>query len=94
MIINHSGTIDYTVKNGGTTLLITIKMTPFEALYGYPPPLVKEYVVTKFKAPTVKNYLSTFDEILCILKSHIEQARSQIKQQVNLKRSDHEFEEN
>jgi hypothetical protein len=76
MIISASGTIGYTLKNGGTTLLITTKMTPFEALYGYPPPLVKEYVVTKFKAPTMKNYLATSNEILCILKYHIEQTRN------------------
>jgi hypothetical protein len=68
------------------------KMTPFESLYGYPPLSIKEYVFSKFKAPTVKNYLATSDEILCILKSHLEQSRNQIKKQVDLKRSNCEFE--
>jgi predicted AlkP superfamily phosphohydrolase/phosphomutase len=67
-------------------------MTPFEALYGYPPPSIKEYVVSNFKAPIVKNYLATSDEILHILKNHLEQSRNQIKKQVDLKRTDHEFE--
>ena len=27
------------------------KMSPFEALYGYPPPTVREYVINNFKVP-------------------------------------------
>jgi hypothetical protein len=71
---------------------MSTKITPFEALYGYPPPSIKEYVLSKFKALDVKNYLVTSDEIPCILKIHLKQSRNQIKQQVNLKRFDHEFE--
>jgi hypothetical protein len=59
-----------------TTYHTSTKMTPFEALYGYPPPSIKEYVFSKFKAPAIKNYLATSDEILCILKNHLEQSRN------------------
>ena len=67
-------------------------MTPFEALYGFPPPTTKEYVINNFKLPTVKYYLATFDEIIHILKNYLEQASHYMKQQANLKRTEHEFE--
>ena len=57
-------------------------MTCFEALYGYPSPSIKEYGVNNIKVPIVNDYLATSDEVLCILKNHLEQARSRIKQQV------------
>ena len=58
-------------------------MTPFEAFHGYPPTLIKEYVVNNFKVPAVKDHLATFDEVLCILKNHLKQVRNRIKQQVD-----------
>jgi hypothetical protein len=77
MIVSHNGTIGYIWQNGGITPHIThqTKMTPFEALYGYPPPKIKEYVVSNFKAPAVKNYLATSDEILRVLKTHLETSK-------------------
>ena len=67
-------------------------MSPFEALYGYPPPTTKEYVINNFKVPILKYYLTTFDEVICILKNHLEQVTNHMKQQVNSKRTDQEFE--
>ena len=67
------------------------KMSPFEALYGYPPPSTQKYIINNFKVPPVKDYLTTFDEVICILKNHLEQARNRINQQVDLKRTKHEF---
>ena len=67
-------------------------MSPFEALYGYPPPTVKEYVINTFKVLAVENYLATSDEVICILKSRLEQARNHMKQQADTKRTDREFE--
>ena len=48
------------------------KMIAFEALYVYPPPTAKEFVVNNFKIHVVKDYLATFDEIIRILKNHLE----------------------
>jgi hypothetical protein len=39
----------------------------------------------------VKDYLATFDEVLRTLKSHLEQARNRMKQQVDKRRTDDEF---
>ena len=67
------------------------KTIPFEVLYGYLPPTIKDYGVINFKMPVVKNYLDTFDEILHILKNCLETTRNQIKQ-VDMERTDREFE--
>ena len=63
-------------------------MSPFEDLYGYPPPMTKEYVINSFKVSTVKDYLATSDEVIHVLKSHLEQARNHTKQQGDTKRTD------
>ena len=59
---------------------ITTKMSPFEALYGYPPPSTKKYIISNFKVPTLKDYLTTSDEVICILKNHLEHTRNHMKQ--------------
>ena len=62
-------------------------MSPFETLYGYPPPKTREYVINNFKFPAARDYLATFDEVVLILKNHLEQARNHMKQQENSKRT-------
>ena len=66
-----------------STYHTSTKMSPFEALYGYPPPTVREYAINNFKVPTTRDYLATSDEAICILKNHLEQARNHMKQQAN-----------
>jgi len=51
-------------------------MNSFKALYGYPPPSIKDYVFSKFKAIAVKNYLATSNETHCILETHLEQFKN------------------
>ena len=67
-------------------------MSPFEALYGYPPPTTREYVINNLKVPIARYYLATSDEVVCILKNHLEQARNHMKQQADSKRTNREFE--
>ena len=59
----------------------------FEALYRYSPPSIKEYVVNS-KILAVKNYLAASNEVLHTLKDHLEQARNQMKQQADKRRTD------
>ena len=66
-------------------------MLHFEALYLYPPPTTREYVINNFKVPSARDYLATSHEAIRILKNHLEQARNQIKKEVNSKRNDREF---
>ena len=67
-------------------------MSHFEALYGYPPPTAREYVINNFKVPAARDYLATSNEVIYILKNRLEQARNCMKQQTNSKITDQEFE--
>jgi hypothetical protein len=55
-----------------STYHTSTKMSPFEALYGYLPPSIKEYVINS-KVIIMKYYLVMSDEVIHTLKSHIEQ---------------------
>ena len=57
------------------------KMLHFEALYLYPPPTTREYVINNFKVLATRDYLVTSYEVIHILKNHIKQARNHMKQQ-------------
>ena len=63
-----------------STCHTTTKMSSFEALYGYPPPAAREHVINNFKVPAARDYLPTSDEVICILKKHLEQAGNHMKQ--------------
>jgi hypothetical protein len=65
-------------------------MSPFEALYGYPPPSIEEYVINS-KVHVMKDCLSALDEVLRTLKYHLEQATNQMKQQVDKRRTNRVF---
>ena len=56
-------------------------MSHFKALYGYPPPTAREYVINNFKVPVARDYLATFEEVIRFLKNNLKQARNQMKQQ-------------
>jgi hypothetical protein len=68
-----------------STYHTSTKMSLFEALYGYLPPSIKEYVINS-KVPVVKDYLAASDEVLRTLKAHLEQARNRMKQQADKRR--------
>ena len=52
---------------------------------------MKEYVINIFKVPAVKDYLATSNEVIHILKIHLEQARNRMKQETDTKIIDREF---
>ena len=47
------------------------KITPFEALYGYPPPRLLDYVSSVTKVEVVDNFLCTRQELLPLLKQNL-----------------------
>ena len=67
-------------------------MSHFEALYRHPPTTTIEHVINNLKLLETRDYLATSDEVICILKNHLKQARNCLKQQVDSKRTDREFE--
>ena len=50
------------------------KMTHFEALYGYPPPRLLDYVFGVTKVEVVDNFLRTRHELLPFLKQNLTSA--------------------
>ena len=90
MIDKLNGYNGYTSQNGGRIVAYhtSTKMSPFEALYGYPPPTTREYVINNFKFPASRYYLATSDEVIHILKNHLKQERNHMKQQADSKRYD------
>ena len=65
-----------------TKFHIAIKMTPFEALYGYPPPMPNI---------TVTYTVKTRQQIKKLLQDNLTKAQERMKKYVDLKRVDKEF---
>jgi hypothetical protein len=67
-------------------------MTPFQALYGYPPPSWKELAINQTKVASVKEILDESQKVVQILKENLVIARNRMKQQVDQHRTEREFE--
>lgn len=66
-------------------------MTPFQAVYGRPPPSIPHYVRGQSKIQAVDGDLLTRDEILRHLKQNLAQAQQRMIQQANKRRTDIQF---
>ncbi|XP_035843990.1 uncharacterized protein LOC118490448 [Helianthus annuus] len=67
------------------------KMTPFEAVYGRPPPRVLTYVPGTSKVQAVEELLIDRDKLLRDLRSNLMVARDRMKSKADLKRREVEF---
>ena len=74
-----------------TTYHSSIKMTPFEALYGYAPPLHVPYLPGDSNVEAVDLSLRDREEMITILKGNIQKAADRLKKQADQHRSDKEF---
>ncbi|KAL9448232.1 hypothetical protein AB3S75_015664 [Citrus x aurantiifolia] len=68
-------------------------MTPFQALYGRPPPSVPMYSIGSLPVHEVDHALQTKDELLRQLKSNLAAAANRMKQTAYKKIRDVEFKE-
>ncbi|KAH0670700.1 hypothetical protein KY290_026097 [Solanum tuberosum] len=59
------------------------KMTPFEVVYGRPPPIVSRFVLDSTSNPTISGSLRQRDETLAVLKSNLLQAQDRMKFQAD-----------
>jgi hypothetical protein len=75
-----------------TTLHSAIGMTPFEALYGRPPPKLVDYIPGESKIASLDEALQQRHQILKLLKENLHRARNRMIQQANKKRTDKSFE--
>ena len=62
-------------------------MTPYEAVYGQPPPVLLPYMPHSSPVQEVDMVLHNCDQILHILQENIHMARNRMKQQVDQHRS-------
>ncbi|KAH9648972.1 hypothetical protein KPL70_025802 [Citrus sinensis] len=76
-----------------TTFHVSTRMTPFQALYGRPPPSAPMYSIGSSPVHEVNHALQTRDELLRQLKSNLVAAANQMKQTAYKKRRDVEFKE-
>ena len=69
-----------------------IKMTPFEAVYGYSPPSIETYVRGTTNAHHVEQELLTRDRILRLLQENLSIAQARTKAQADKRHSEWSFE--
>jgi hypothetical protein len=77
--------------NYNTSFHSAIKMTPFEAVYGRPPPTLVPYQLHKATNDGVDNYLRSRDTIMRDLRLHLARAQNRMKVQADKKRREKEF---
>ena len=68
------------------------KVTPFEALYGFQPPKLRDYIRGLTKATTVDDFFLTRQPILDLLKSNLIVAQDRMKLQADKHRQERSFE--
>ncbi|KAL6193213.1 hypothetical protein ACLB2K_034297 [Fragaria x ananassa] len=66
-------------------------MTPFQALYGSPPPTIQRYLLGSTTVQAVDADLQSRDELLQSLKHHMAAAQNRMKQQFDKHHIDREF---
>lgn len=71
-----------------TTYHSTTKLTPFEALYGQPPPLHIPYIPFESKVDSVDRSLSQRESTIQLLKQHLAKAQNRMKQSADKRRTD------
>jgi len=70
----------------------SIRMTPYEAVYGVPPPRLLAYVPGTTRVETVDEVLKSRQQILALLQHNLQQAQQRMKRYADLKRSERSFE--
>ncbi|KAD5317318.1 hypothetical protein E3N88_17264 [Mikania micrantha] len=75
-----------------TTFHSTLKMSPFEALYGFSPPLHIPYIPHDTNVEAVEIFCRDREAMIQHLKHNLQFARNRMKQYADAKRSDRSFE--
>ena len=75
-----------------TNFHTSLKLTPFEALYGYPPPKVMEYVPSVTRVAAIDSYLHDRQQLFSLLKHNLNVAQERMKWFADKKRVDMSFE--
>jgi len=73
-----------------TNFHTSLKCTPFQALYGYPPPLISEVMIPGPESPALQ-YLSDKQTMLHRFKENLAQSQARMKKYADLKRTERTF---
>lgn len=74
-----------------TTYHSAIKLTPYEVMYGQPPPVHIPYMTGASLVDTVDRSLSQREATLALIKTHLQAAQNRMKQLADRHRSDRDF---
>lgn len=74
-----------------TSFHSTIRMTPFQALYGIPPHSVQKYLPGTTAIQVVDKTLRDRDSLISLLRSNMALAQNRMKQQADHKRTERTF---
>lgn len=66
---------------------MTTKLTPFEVIYGYPPPRLQTYTTGTTKLQAVEDSLLSHDKFLLLLHDNLHEAQDRTKRFSDLKRT-------
>ena len=69
----------------------TTKLTPFEALYGYSPLRLLDYILGTTLVGAVNEHLKSWQQVLSLLKQNLLLTQERMKSQVDKHRSERSF---
>ena len=75
-----------------TAIHSSTNLSPFEAVYGYPPPKLIPITAGTIRVQEVENTLKTREQILGILHANLQHAQDRMKRFADLKRTERKFE--
>ena len=75
-----------------TSYHTALKMSPFQALYGFPPPLIAELAIPGPDNEEAQDFLTAKQNMLHQLKENLLQAKNRMKKYADLKRVERKFE--
>ena len=76
-----------------TNFHTSTKLTPFEALFGYPPPRLLDYIPGTTKVESVEGHLKTRQRLLTLLKQNLRAAQERMKINADRHRTERYFAE-
>jgi hypothetical protein len=74
-----------------TTYHIALKVSPFQALYGFAPPMINEIAIPGPADSDAKDFLLEKQQMLTKLKENLTQAQAKMKKYVDQKRTERSF---
>lgn len=76
-----------------TTIHSSTGLTPYQAVYGRPPPTIPQYILGSSNLEAIDSDLATRDQILDLLKTNLIKTQTRMKKQADSHRKDVQFQE-